>query len=160
MVPCHECKFGDRMAGIAASDVRGERDTFGLKAADEICVLNLPVGIGPEPIIGLVTLDKMLDLRSRPISKRFPQADFRIRDPSLPGRLRVAARQERLRIIVERPQELALPAVPRAWTDCAYVRHRQQKKQFQSFGALHDVGEIFDGLRIGNIAVLRGLAHD
>ena len=133
MVPCHECKFGDRIGDIAVSDVRGERNTIGLKAANEMGVLNLPGGIGPEPIIGFVTLDKMLDLQSRPISKRFPQADFRIRDPSLPGRLRVAARQERLRIIVEGPQELAFPAVPCAGADRAYVRHRQQKRAASAF---------------------------
>ena len=72
----------------------------------------------------------------------------------------MAARQKRLRIIIEGPQELAFPAVPRDGPDGADIRDRKQQKKLQPFRTLHDLRESPDGLRIGNVAMLCGLAHD
>ena len=160
MIRRHKRKLGNRMADIAAPDVKGKRSILGLETADEMRVLDLPVGIGPEPVIALMPLDEALHLLLRPISKRFPQANFCIRDPRLPRRLRMTARQKRLRIIIEGPQELAFPAVPRDRSNGTDIRDRKQQKKLQPFRTLHDLRESSDGLRIGNVAMLCGLAHD
>ena len=56
-------------------------------------------------------------------------------------------------------EQLPFPAVPRAGPDCANVYRGQDGKVPQAFDALHLAAEILDRLGIGEIALLRGVAH-
>ncbi len=51
--------------------------------------------------------------------------------------------------------QLALPGVPHARSYGADIGHRQDQQQAQAFRRLDDAGEAGDGLRIGDIALLR-----
>ena len=73
--------------------------------------------------------------------------------------LRVAAGEQRLGLVIERAQQLALPAVPDAGADGADVGDGQQRQQLQPLRALHDLGEILAGLGVGQVAALGDVAH-
>ena len=60
------------------------------------------------------------------------------------------------RRIEQLAEQLALPAVPGAWTHCADVHCRQDGQIAQPFQALHFGDKILDGLGIGQIASLCG----
>jgi hypothetical protein len=71
----------------------------------------------------------------------------------------VAAGEHRLGLVIERAQELALPAVPDAGADRLDVADRQHEKHLQPLEALHHRGEIEDGLPIVEVARLGGHRH-
>ena len=125
----------------------------------QLGVLDLARGVGAQPVIGIVAVDEALDLLWRPIGERPAQSLLGVGDALAALHLRMAARHERLGLVIERAQELALPAVPDAGSDGADVGDRQQQQQLQPLRALHDVGEVADGLGIGNVAALRDVAH-
>ena len=81
------------------------------------------------------------------------------RDPLLaPGAL-VAQPQPFLRGIEQLAQKLRFPAVPGAGADRADIHRGQDRQIAQPFKALHFAHEILDRLGIGQIAFLRGAAH-
>ena len=103
--------------------------------------------------------DKPIDIACRPIGQVPPQLVLRARDAFAMANGRVTAGNDRLGLVVERAQQLPLPAVPRSGTDRTDIGNRQQQQQLQAFGALDDRGKVFDGLGIGNIAALGRVAH-
>ena len=74
--------------------------------------------------------------------------------------LNAGAGKQRLGLMIERAQQLALPAVPDARADGADVGDGQHQQQLQALGRANDVREIADGLGIADIARLRIGAHD
>ncbi len=89
-----------------------------------------------------MTLDKALDLRLRPLPKRLAKPLLRVGDARMPGGLGVAARQKRLRVVIERAQKLALPSIPGGGPNRANIGDGQQQQKLEPFGALHEIGEI------------------
>ena len=69
------------------------------------------------------------------------------------------AGQERHRGMIERAQQLPLPAVPHAGPYGADVAYGQDQQVFEPFCRLHGCREGLDGLAVGKIARLRGHAH-
>ena len=72
---------------------------------------------------------------------------------------RIAARQHDLGLVIERAQQLALPAVPDARPHGLDVADGQDEQQLQAFERLHDARERLDRARIGQIAALRDRRH-
>ena len=68
-------------------------------------------------------------------------------------------RRHGLGLVIERAQKLALPAVPHARSDGADVGDGEDQEKLQALRALHDMGEIEDGLEVVEVAHLRRLAH-
>ena len=104
-------------------------------------------------------VDEALDLLLRPIGDGGAERGLRCGDPLARGELRVAAGHHRLGLVVERAQQLALPAVPDAGADGADVGDGQHQQQLQALRALHDVGEVADGLGVADVAAEGDLAH-
>ena len=71
----------------------------------------------------------------------------------------MAPGEHRFRFRIKCAQQLAFPAIPDAGPDGADVNDRQDQQQLQPFRALHNSGEIQDGLEVVEIAHLRRLAH-
>ena len=69
------------------------------------------------------------------------------------------AGNQRLGLIVERAQKLALPPVPDAGPDGANIGDRQHQQQLQPLGVPDNAGKVANGLRIADIARLRVSAH-
>ncbi len=122
-------------------------------------MLQLPFKIGFEPVIRFVALNETLNLGRRPAIQRLAQPRLRRIDPRLPRLARVAPGKQRLGVIIKRAQELAFPAVPDARPHRADIGDSEQEQELQPFGTLHNVREGPHGLRVRNIAALRGLAH-
>ena len=70
-----------------------------------------------------------------------------------------AAGQHRLGLVIERAQELRLPAVPDAGPDRADVGGGQDGEQLHALQRLHHGGEVLDGLAVGQVARLRDRRH-
>ena len=71
-----------------------------------------------------------------------------------------AAGQHRLGLVIERAQQLRLPAVPDAGPDRADVGGGEDGQQLHALERLHHRGEILDGLAVGQVARLRHGRHD
>ena len=97
-----------------------------------------------QPVVGIVPLDEALDLLLRPIGSAARKASCAAATRSRGAELGVPAGNQRLGLVVERAQQLALPAVPDAGTDRADVGDGQHQQQLQPLRALHDVGEVAD----------------
>ncbi len=70
-----------------------------------------------------------------------------------------AATKGGFRCIVKVAQQLTLPAIPHAGANGANVRHGQDKQKAQSLEVADPFGELGDGLRVGDVTALRGIAH-
>ena len=116
-------------------------------------------GVGAQPVVGIVPVDEALDLLLRPVGDGGAEGGLGGGDALARGELRVPARHHRLGLVVEPAQQLALPAVPDAGPDGADVGDRQHQQQLQPLRALHDVGEVADGLGIADVAAEGDLAH-
>ena len=108
--------------------------------------------IGFEPVIRVVALDETINIRPRPVGGRRAQRRLGGGNAIARSKLRVAAGHHRLSLVIERAQQLALPAIPHGRSNGADVRYRKNQQQFEALRALHDVGEIADCLGVANIA--------
>ena len=70
-----------------------------------------------------------------------------------------AAGQKQLGLVVERAQQLALPAVPDAGPDAADVADGEHQQHLQPLDRLHRGGEIVDRLAVVEVARLGGHRH-
>ena len=122
-------------------------------------MLDAPLGVGAQPIVGVVPVDVAVDLVRLPAGEVVTQRLLRLGRALAALHLRVAAGDQRLGLVVQRAQQLALPAVPHAGAHGANVGDGQQQQQLQPLRALHHVGEVADGLGIGQIAALSDVAH-
>ena len=108
-----------------------------------------------EPIGRVVPRDIGVDLLGRPILELVAQLGLRHRDALRAVDLGEAAGQHRLGLVIERAEELRLPAVPDAGADRADVGGGEDGQQLQPLERLHHRGEILDGLAVGQVARLR-----
>ena len=95
----------------------------------------------------------------RPVGDGGAEGLLRRGDALARGELGVPAGHHRLGLVVERAQQLALPAVPDAGADGADVGDGEHQQQLQALRALHDVGEVADGLGVADVAAEGDLAH-
>ena len=150
MVGGEDRQLGDGREGVG----RVSLATCGLRARR--CAANLACSTAfsrrSQPVVGVVAIDIALDLGLRPVGEVCAECRLRGLDPVARADLRVAAGNDRLGLVVERAQELALPAVPDAGPDSADVGNGEHQQQLQTLGALHDVGEVADGLGIADVA--------
>ena len=71
----------------------------------------------------------------------------------------MAARDQRLRLVIERAQQLTLPAVPDAGADGQMSAHVRTRSSFSRSGLCTIFGERADRFGIGNIARMSEIAH-
>ena len=107
---------------------------------------------GFEPVIGVVPIDEALNSSFGQSADRHAECFLRCRDALARRKLRVPAGNQRLGLVVERAQQLALPAVPDARSNGADVGNGQHQQQLEAFRALHDIGEVADGLGVADVA--------
>ena len=70
-----------------------------------------------------------------------------------------ATRQHQLGFVIERSQQLTLPAVPDTGTDGAYIADRQHQQHFQPLKRANLLGKIGDCLAVVEITRLRHHRH-
>ena len=119
---------------------------------------HLMLGVGGQPVGIIVEFQVLLQLPVLP-ADRLGKGPLRRLDPLAVRYGGMAAGDHRLRLVVERAQQLALPAVPHARPHGADVHDGEDEKQLQTFRTLHHLGEVEDGLEIRQVTHLRGLAH-
>ena len=100
-----------------------------------------------------------VDLRRRPVRELRLELRLGGGDALRAVDLREAAGEHRLGLVVERAQQLRLPAVPHPGPDGADVGGGQHHQQLQPFERLDHGGEILDGPAIGEIPRLGGDRH-
>ena len=100
-----------------------------------------------------------IELLLRPFGECGAKFRLRHRDTLRPVNLREATGQHRFGFVVQRAQQLRLPAVPDARTDAADIGARQDRQQFHLLDRLHHGGEILDGLAVRQVARLRHRGH-
>ena len=127
--------------------------------ADEARVADLARQLDLEPVGRIVPADIGVELGFRPFGEG--GAEFRLRHRDALGAvdLREAAGQHRLGLVIQRAQQLRLPAVPHAGADAADVGGGQDRQQLHLLDRLHHGGEILDGLAVGEVARLRHRRH-
>ncbi len=112
-----------------------------------------------EPIGRIVPRDIAVDLLGRPIGELVAELGLRHRDAARAVDLGEAAGQHRLGLVIERAQELRLPAVPHAGADRADVGGGQDGEELHALERLHDRAEILDRPAVGEVARLRDRRH-
>ena len=90
--------------------------------------------------------------------KRRGERLLRGRD-ALPAAAGIGARKRRVGLVIERAQELALPAVPDARPDRADVGGGHDQQQAQALGRLDHLGDVAHRLGIVGVALERGSAE-
>ena len=100
-----------------------------------------------------------VEFRLRPFGEG--RAKFRLRHRDALGAVdfREAAGQHRLGLVIQRAQQLRLPAVPDAGADAPDVRGGQDRQQLHLLDRLHHGREILDGLAVRQVARLRHHRH-
>ena len=157
---------GARMViSVAPSKAIGRTSKAKLRAllvglAHEGGVAHLPVLVDAQPVGGVVQVED----RARAPPPASPPAGAASAARASARRSRVrrgaeAAGQDRLGLEIERPQKLALPAVPDAGADRADVADGEHQEQLQPLHRLHDLGEIEDGAAVGQVARLGDARH-
>lgn len=94
-----------------------------------------------------------------PVGERLGQTFARRRRALGARHFRETAGQEQLGLVIERAQQLALPAVPHPWPDAPDVADGEDQQELQPLDRLHDRGEILDGLAVVEVARLRRHRH-
>ena len=140
-------------------DRGGERLAGLLGAAHEARMRDLLRQIDLEPVGRIMQRDIGVDLRRRPIRQLGPELRLRHRDALGAIDLGEAAGEHRLGLVVERADELRLPAVPHARPDRLDVGGGQNGEQLHALDRLHHRGEILDRHPVGEIARLRDARH-
>ncbi len=107
--------------------VTGELGAGEFGGAHHLGVLGRLARVGAEPIVGILPVDKALQIVLRPIGQRDAKGFFRCRNALAGPELCVPAGDQRLGLAVECPQELAFPAVPDARSHSADVGDGQHQ---------------------------------
>ena len=137
----------------------GERLAGVLGGAHELGVRDLVRQVDLEPVGRIELRDIGLERLRRPVLERGAELGLRRGDALGAVDLGEAAGEHRLGLVIERAQELRLPAVPHAGADGADVGGGEDGQQLQPLGRLHHGGEILDGLAVGEVARLRDARH-
>jgi hypothetical protein len=112
-----------------------------------------------EPVAVIVARQRALARRRGRSASAWREPPFAACDARGARRRRVAARHHRFGFVIKLAQQLALPAVPHAGPHGADIGDGQHQQQAQHLRRLHGVDEIAHGLGIGDVALLRGVAH-
>ena len=118
---------------------------------DDIGRLGDPIGIAHG-------LGEILD-QTRALAEQIDHLGLLVRDLLVAAMTHMAEAQAFAGDVVKLAQQLPLPAVPRAGTDRADIDRSEDGEVAQPLVALHMPDEILDRLGIGEIAFLRGVAH-
>ena len=118
---------------------------------DDIGRLGDPIGIAHG-------LGQILD-QPGPFTQQIDHLGLLVRDLLIAAMTHMPQPQAFAGDIVKLAQQLPLPAVPRAGTDRADIDRSEDGEMAQPFVALHVTDEILDRLGIGQVAFLRGVAH-
>ena len=100
-----------------------------------------------------------LELRVRPVRQLGAQLLLREAHPLRAGEIGRAAAEHHLGLVVERAQELALPAGPDAGPDRLDVGDGEHEQELQALHGLHHLGEALDRRGIREVAALRRRRH-
>ena len=131
-----------------------------LRAFDQMCVTNLRFGIEGEPVAVGMAREIAVARGFRPVGEMRGQGFLRLGNARLAVDRVVAALKHGLRLEIELAQQLRLPAVPDTGADGLDVDNRQYKEHLQPLGALHQIGEVAHGTRVGYVAALGDVGHD
>ena len=140
-------------------DLEGELQASAVGAAHELGVAHLPLLVDAQPIGGIVEVENALALRLRPVREPSGQRGARLGEPLRVRGGAEAAGQDRLGLVIERAQQLALPAVPDARPDRADVADGEDEEQLQPLRRLHDLRKIHDRAAVGEVARLGDPRH-
>ena len=158
MVGGEDGDLGDALEGMGGGG-GGERAPGLVGVADERGVGELVGQIDAQPVGRIVALEVGGALALRPVGERLGEFVLGHGDALVAADLAVAAGDHGLGLVVERAQELALPAVPDAGADRLDVGDGEHQQHPQPLHRLHDGGEIEDGLAVVEVARLGGDAH-
>jgi hypothetical protein len=150
--------LGDLLEGMG-DDPGGEPGLARIGLADHARIGDLAVQRHPQPIGRIVALQIGLARLRGPVRQGLGQFGLGGGDALVVRQQAVTAGQQRLAFVIERAQQLALPAVEDIRPDGTDVGDGQDQQQLQPFQALHLAGEVLDRLAVGEIARLRDGAH-
>ena len=158
MIAGENGQLGDA-ARLVEADIDREL-VFGLFAGlQEAGMADLARQFDLEPVGRIVPADIGVEFGFRPFGEG--GAEFRLRhsDALRPVHFREAAGQHRFGFVIQRAQQLRLPAVPDPGPDAADVGGGQDGQELHLLDRLHHGGEILDGLAVGEVARLRHRRH-
>ncbi len=158
MVGGEDGDLGDALEGMGGGG-GGERAPGLVGIADERGVGELVGQIDAQPVGRIVALEVGGALARRPVGERLGEFGLGRGNALVAADLAVAAGDHGLGLVVERAQELALPAVPDAGSDRLDVGDGEHQQHLQALHRLHDGGEIEDGLAVVEVARLGGDRH-
>ena len=151
-------QFGDR-GELVHPDVEGDALTRLLRLVQQAGVEHLMLEVDGVPVGIVVATQVGRELLLAPVLHRTGEFFLGRLDPADPRYGGMATGQMRLGFCKQGAQQLTLPAVPDAGSDCANVDDSQNDKQAQPLGALHHRREVDDGLVVRQVAHLRRFAH-
>ena len=155
-------ELGDAARGVEA-DGSGERLSGGFGLAHEARMGELVRQIDLEPIGRIKPLDIGVERALGQVLefRRELGAEFGLRHGDALGAIDLgkAAGEHRLGLVIERAQQLRLPAVPHAGADGADIGGGENGQKLQPLQRLHHRGEILDGPAVGEVARLRHGRH-
>ena len=153
----------DRQLGDAARRIEADIDRelmAGILArAHEAGVADLARQLDLEPVGRIVPADIGVELVLGPIGEGVAELGLRRGDALGAVDLGEAAGQHRLGLVIQRAQQLRLPAVPDAGADAANVGGGQDRQQLHLLDRLHHGGEFLDGPAVRQVARLRHRRH-
>ena len=158
MVGREDRQFGDA-ARFVEADIDCELVAGLLAGAQEAGMADLARQIDLEPVRRIVPRDVGVELLLRPLGELCAKLRLRHRDALRAVDFREAAGQHRFGLVIQRAQELRLPAVPDPGTDAPDVGGGQDRQKLHLFDRLHNACEILDGLAVRQIARLRHHGH-
>ena len=158
MVRRHQRQLGDGRESVGG-DVAGEPAAGRLGIAHHPRVLHGLARLGAQPVVGIVARKEALHVLLGPVGDGGAKRLLGPRRALARGQLCVPARNQRLGLVVERAQKLALPAVPDAGPHRADVGDGEHQEQLEALRALHDVGEVAHGLGVADVAREGDPAH-
>ena len=136
----------ERLAGLVGiADKAGMADLVFQRHAEQIGLV-VELGIG-------------LPVLLAPAFQRFGEPAARRSRAFLARDFREAAGQLQLGLIIERAQELALPAVPDARANGADIGYSEDQQQTQALQRLDTLGKVHDRLAIVEVSGLRDHGH-
>ena len=151
-------QFGDG-ARLVEADIDRELVVGLFAGADEARLADFSLQVDLEPVGRIMPPDIGVEFGFRPFGEGGAEFGLRHRDALRAVYFREAAGQHRLGLVIQRAQQLRLPAVPHAGADAPDVGGGQDGQQLHLLDGLHDGGKILDRLAVGQVARLRHRGH-
>ena len=158
MVDRQDGQFGDA-AGLVEADIDRQLVAGLFAGAQEAGVAELARQFDLEPIRRIMPRDIGVEFLLRPFGEGGAKFRLRHADALDAVDLGETAGQHRFGFVIQRAQQLRLPAVPDPGTDAADIGGGQDRQQLHLFDRLHDGGEILDGLAVREVTRLRHRGH-